>query len=54
MVSSTERHRLANFRVQRHKTFYRIQADDSDVTDVGSDEEVREPACVSYAETLQC
>ena len=47
MVSSTARHRLANFRVQRHKTFYRIQADDSDVTDVGSDEEVRELARAS-------
>ena len=35
-----EQQRFAAFKVQKHKQFYKVGADDSDVTDIDSEEEV--------------
>lgn len=38
-MSEEERNRIANMKTQRHKQFYKINGDDSDVTDIDSDKE---------------
>ena len=40
-MTEEERNRIVNIKTQRHKQFYKIAADDSDVTDIESDEEER-------------